>query len=124
MPKSYKRIRTELDRAEAADASTALTHLRAVLDIVSELIDEQLVRAVLDEEMSLRSAGAKAGLTENAVGPRLARSPLLAGYARDGRVTAGEVKRARYDREIGVPPPPASQIPESHQMRFKPRRNT
>lgn len=92
------------------------------MEEVTELLDEQLARAVLDDELSLRSAGAKAGLTENAVGPRLGNTPQFAGYARpDGRVTAKEIQRARYDKKGGVPAPtPTSSQP----MRFKPRRNT
>lgn len=89
---------------------------------MSRLLDEQLANAVVDDELSLRSAGAKAGLTENAVGPRLARTPQLAPYARsDGRVTAKEIQRARYDKESGVPAPP---LANEQPLRFKPRRNT
>ena len=118
----YERIRTELANAESADPPTALEHLRVVLEEVSRLLDEQLANSVLDDELSLRSAGAKAGLTENAVGPRLARTPQLAPYARpDGRVTAKEIQRARFDKESGVPAPPTI-APQP--MRFKPRRNT
>ncbi len=122
MSNRYARIRDELDHAESADPPTALEHLRVVLEEVSELLDEQLAHAVLDHELSLRSAGAKAGLTENAVGPRLARTPMLSPYARpDKRVTAKEIQRARYDKKGGVPAtPPATPQP----MRFKPRRNT
>lgn len=128
MSTSYDRIRAELAHAENADPAGSLPHLRAVLDEVSRLLDEQLARAVVDDELSLRSAGARAGLTENAVGPRLARTPMLAPYARpDGRVTAEEVRRARYDKKSQGTPglnvksaaPPA---PAPTPMRFKPRR--
>lgn len=122
MSTPYDRIRSELAHAESSDPSTALSHLRTVLEEVSRLLDEQLARAVVDDELSLRSAGAKAGLTENAVGPRLARTPQLAPYARpDGRVTAEEIRRARYDKKDGVPAAPST-APQP--MRFKPRRNT
>ena len=53
----------------------------------------------------LRSAGAAAGLTENAVAPRLARTQTLGAYANeDGRVTAAAVERANYDHESGHAP--------------------
>jgi len=125
MSTRYDRIRDALGRAESASPSQALEHLRTVLDEVGELLDEQLSHAVLDEEISLRSAGAKAGLTENAVGPRLAHTPLLKPYARpDGRVTAKEIQRARYDKKTGVPAPPTDTSPDRPPMRFKPRRTT
>ncbi len=93
-----------------------------MLEEVSELLDEQLAVAVVDDELSLRSAGMKAGLTENAVGPRLAHTPMLAPYARpDGRVTAKEIQRARYDKQFGRPAPPST---PAQPKRFKPRRNT
>lgn len=124
MSNRYARIRDELHRAESADPPTALEHLRIVLEEVTELLDEQLAHAVLDDELSLRSAGAKAGLTENAVGPRLARTSMLADYARpDGRVTAKEIQRARYDKKGGVPAPSPTRT-DAQPMRFKPRRNT
>lgn len=122
----YERIREELDHAESADPPAALEHLRIVLEEVSELLNEQLAHAVLDYELSLRSAGARAGLTENAVGPRLAHTQLLAPYARpDKRVTAKEIQRARYDKKGGVPaPPPAAPAASPKPMRFKQRRTT
>ncbi|MCL2535202.1 MAG: hypothetical protein FWE39_13655 [Nocardiaceae bacterium] len=122
MSNRYARIRAELALAESADPPTALSHLRVVLEEVSLLLDEQLAHAVVDDELSLRSAGAKAGLSENAVGPRLAGTQMLAPYARpDGRVTAKEVQRARYDKKGGVPAAPST-TPKP--LRFKPRRNT
>lgn len=111
MSNRYVRIRDELTHAESADPPTALEHLRIVLE------------EVVDDELSLRSAAAKAGLTENALGPRLARTPQLAPYARpDGRVTAKEIQRARYDKKGGVPAPAPTRTPPKT-MRFKPRRN-
>ena len=122
MSNRYERIRAELDRAESSDAPTSLPHLRAVLDEVSQLLDEQLAAAVVDGELSLRAAGAQAGLTENAVGPRLAGTAMLSAYARpDGRVTAKEIQRARYDRKGGVPAPTAT---TAKPLRFKARRST
>jgi hypothetical protein len=119
----YTRIRSELARAEKADPATALTHLRAVLDDVGRLIDETLANAVVDAELSLRAAAEKVGLTENAIGPRLATTAKLAGYAADGRVNAKGVMRARYDKETGIAPPPASP-PDAKPMQFKRRRPT
>ncbi len=93
-----------------------------MLTEVGELLDEQLARAVVDDEMSLAAAGKSAGLTENAVGPRLANTARLAPYATSGnRVTAEDVKRARSDKHARTPLPPAA---ASEPMRFKPRRPT
>ncbi|TSD93951.1 hypothetical protein FOS14_22000 [Skermania sp. ID1734] len=117
----YERIRDELNRAEQATPAHSLTHLRSVLDEVSALLDENMARAVVEEGASIRSVGASAGLTENAVGPRLARTQYLASYASpNGRVTAADVHRARYDRETGSKKP----FDQPKPLRFKPRRNT
>lgn len=118
----YKLIRSHLDQAESADsAAQVLQHLRSVLIEVGQLLDEQLASAVVDDELSLAAAGKLAGLTENAVGPRLAGTARLAPYATSaGRVTAEDVKRARRHKHAGTPLPPAATEP----MRFKPRRKT
>lgn len=122
---AYDRIRDELGVAQAAPPAQSLPHLRAVVDQVTELIDEALAAAVLSGDESLRSAGAAAGLTENAVGPRLARTPALAPYANAaGRVTADGVRRAMYDAERGAVPPPSDQGSSSAPMRFKARRRS
>jgi hypothetical protein len=123
MPTPYEQIHNHLTHAESADtAAQALQHLRLVLTEVGRLIDEQLARAVVDDEISIAAAGKSAGLTENAVGPRLANTPRLAPYATtEGRVTAEDVKRARNDKWANTPLPLAAP-PEP--MRFKPRRNT
>lgn len=123
MPSRYERIRTYLAQAESAEsAAHTLPHLRSVLTEVAGLLDEQLANAVVDDEMSLAAAGKSAGLTENAVGPRLANTSRLAPYASaGGRVTAEDVKRARYDKYADKQLPPAA---PSEPMRFKPRRNT
>ncbi|WP_149360490.1 hypothetical protein [Lolliginicoccus suaedae] len=123
MSTPYERIRAELADAERSGPATALTHLRAVLDEVSQLIDEQLADAVVDEGLSLRAAASKIRLTENAVGPRLARTARLSAYAHEGRVNAKSVMRARYDKETGIAPPPPRNI-ERKPMTFKPRRPT
>ena len=123
MSNPYKQIRRHLADAESADtAAQALQFLRLVLTEVGGLLDEQLARAVVDDEMSLAAAGKSAGLSENAVGPRLANTARLAPYVTTGdRVTAEDVKRARYDRYAQTPLPPTAP-PEP--MRFKPRRKT
>ena len=123
MSNRYEQIRTHLTHAESAEsAAQTLQHLRSVLTEVSELLDEQLARAVVDDEMSLAAAGKNAGLTENAVGPRLANTPRLAPYVTTGsRITADDVKRARNDKHAHNPLPPAT---PSEPMRFKPRRTT
>lgn len=121
MSNPYDKIRNHLTHAETADtAAESLKHLRFVLTAVGELLDEQLARAVVDDEMSLAAAGKSAGLTENAVGPRLANTARLAPYVTtSGRVTAEDVKRARIDKYARTPLPPAA---PAEPMRFKPRR--
>ncbi len=118
-------IRDDLAAAEAAPGPhEALPHLRSAADRLTDLIDESMAHAVLSGDATLRSAGAGAGLSENAVGPRLGRTAALRAYANgDGRVTASGVERARYDRETGaVPPAPAAPAAVRPPMRFKPRR--
>lgn len=118
-------IRDALTRAESAGAdrtADALPLLREAADRLTELIDGSLAEAVVTDGASLRAAGARAGLSENAVGPRLARTAALAAYATpEGRVTAAGVERARYDRESGTPRM-AEEQPKP--MRFTPRRRT
>ncbi|WIM87447.1 hypothetical protein PT015_21825 [Candidatus Mycobacterium wuenschmannii] len=123
MPDSFEQIRKHLDQAESSDsAAEVLQHLRLALTEVSQLLDEQLANAVVDDELSLAAAGKYAGLTENAVGPRLARTARLAPYVTTGtRVTAEDVRRARQHKYANQPLPPAAP-PEP--MRFKPRRKT
>lgn len=123
MSNRYNRIRQHLADAEAAESvAETLQGLRSVLTEVGELLDEQLARAVVDDEMSLAAAGKNAGLTENAVGPRLANTARLAPYATSGnRVTAEDVKRARSDKYAQTPLPP---VAPAEPMRFKPRRTT
>ena len=120
-PKSLDAVREALDAARDQDADAALPHLREAADRLTALIDESMAEALLDGSVSLRSAGAAAGLTENAVPPRLARTRRLGAYANEeGRVTKAAVERAKYDHESGTPrPAPAPAAP----MRFKPRRS-
>jgi hypothetical protein len=124
----YVAIRAALDAAEdaataAADPAAALPHLRTAADHLTELVDDTMARAVVAGGASLRSAAAGVGLSENAVGPRLARTRLLAAYANDsGRVTAAGVERARYDQETGRIPQPADPAVSAAPMRFVRRR--
>src|SRR5690242_5439947 len=122
-PKSLDDIRAALAEAVGKDADQALPHLREAADRLTALIDESMAEALLSGKVSLRSAGAAAGLTENAVPPRLARTQTLGAYANeDGRVTAAGIERAKYDHESGTPKPapPAAAAP----MRCKPRRTS
>jgi hypothetical protein len=120
-PKSLDAVRAALDAAAGRDADEALPHLREAADRLTTLIDESMAEALLQGKVSLRSAGAAAGLTENAVPPRLARTQTLGAYANEeGRVTAAAIERAKYDHESGTPrPAPAA---PAAPMRFKPRR--
>lgn len=115
-------VRRALDAADGAPPEDALPHLREAADRLTELIDDTLAADVLSGRSSLRAAGARAGLSENAVGPRLARTRQLGAYADErGRVTAAGVERARYDEESGTPrTTPERAVP----LRFKPRRPT
>jgi len=116
-------VRRALEAAEGLAPDEALPHLREAADRLTELIDESMAEAVLTGKASLRSAGVRAGLSENAVGPRLARTQALGAYANDdGRVTAAAVERAKYDHEVGSPRPAPASKPQP--MRFKPRRPT
>jgi hypothetical protein len=120
-PQQLAAVRVALEAAEGLAPDEALPHLREAADRLTELIDESMAQAVLAGRASLRSAGVRAGLSENAVGPRLARTRTLGAYANDdGRVTAAAVERAKYDHENGSPRP----APASKPLRFKPRRPT
>ena len=122
-PAQLDAVRHSLDAAAGLEPDLALPHLREAADRLTDLIDESMAQAVLQGKASLRSAGASAGLSENAVGPRLARTRSLGAYANEtGRVTAAGVERAKYDHESGTPRP--APAPAAAPMRFKPRRST
>lgn len=114
--------RAALDGVNPRQPEAALPHLREAQVHLSEALDEAMAAAVLTEGATLRQAGTLAGLTENAVGPRLARTSLLAAYRQGDRVTRAGVERARYDLEEGrhktVPPTAEQQQP----LRFRARR--
>ena len=107
----------------SASATEALPALTEAQQQLGQVVDEAMAAAVLEEGASLRQAGQLADLSENAVGPRLARTARLSPYATaEGRVTRASVERARYDAELGRPAPPASDPPPP--MRFRRRRDT
>lgn len=128
--KSPSQIALEITAAEAAlrevdpdQPREALPHLRAAQDHLTRAIDEAMATAIVAEGATIRAAGALAGLSENAVGPRLARTTMLAAYGGpSGRVTASGVERARYDleegRHRGINPE------QARPLRFRARRNT
>lgn len=119
----YDAIRDALEAAaESPDPAESLPHLRTAADRLTDLIDDTMARALVTGRSSLRSVGAGAGLSENAVGPRIARTPMLAPYANEsGRVTASGVERARYDHETGRTPEPGPEPESRPPMRFRPR---
>src|SRR4051794_25192177 len=89
--------RVDLDRP-----SEALPHLREASERLAEAIDEAMAAVILEEGGSIRAGGGLAGPSEDAGGPRLARTAPLAAYtAESGRVTAKGVERALYDMERG-----------------------
>ena len=92
----------ELSQVDVERPEEALPHLRAAQEHLTAAVDEAMAAAIVGAGSSIRTAGMLAGLSENAVGPRLARTSLLAAYGSDtGRVTASGVERARYDLEQG-----------------------
>ena len=118
-------VEEALRHVDPDQPSAALPHLREAQDHLTRAIDEAMAATVLDEGSTIRTAGVLAGLSENAVGPRLARTTSLSAYAAPdgGRVTASGVERARYDLEEGrhrLAEPDATPRP----MRFRARRNT
>lgn len=117
---ALRQARAALAVADPARPAAALPLLRQAAELVSQAIDETLARTVLTENVSIRAAAQLAGLSENAVGPRLARTAALAGYGDpSGRVSARGVERARYDVERGEYTP----VPPPTPMRFRARRN-
>lgn len=113
-----------LSHAErSATAKDALPLLSRAQEQLTRAIDEAMAAAVLEEGTSLRQAGQLASLSENAVGPRLARTSRLMPYATpEGRVTRASVERARYDAETGRPAPTPDHPIEP--LRFRRRRDT
>src|SRR3954471_20134187 len=120
-PKHLDAVHQALDAAVGLGPDEALPHLREAADRLTEMIDESMAEEVLEGKASLRSAGAAAVLTENAVPPRLARTQTLGAYANEeGRVTAAGRERAKCAHESGTPKPAPAAAPAP--MRFKTRR--
>ena len=116
---------TALAGADAEVPSAALPLLRVAQEHVTAAIDEAMAAVLVSEGSTIRTAGALAGLSENAVGPRLARTRLLAAYGSEsGRVTAAGVERARYDLEEGRHREAPDQPDQPKPMRFRARRTT
>lgn len=119
--KAFAMAKQALERTDIDKPDEALPNLRQAVELLTEAIDETMAALLLDQQSTLRTAGTLAGLSENAVGPRLARTQRLGAYASEaGRVTARGVERALYDQELGRNPETPAEKP---QMRFKPRRN-
>ena len=128
LARSVDQARAALDDVDTEVPSTALPHLRLAAEHVSAAIDAAMASVILEEGATIRTAGALAGLSENAVGPRLARTRDLGAYtAETGRVTAKGVERALYDLEQGrhqpapAAAPPAAPRPAAP-LRFRARR--
>ena len=77
--------RAALTAVEPQSPIEALPLLRVAQSFVTRAIDEAMAAVVLDQGGSIRTAGALAGLSENAVGPRLARTALLSAYGSETR---------------------------------------
>jgi hypothetical protein len=93
--------------------------LGEVRELVDEALNESMARATLDGA-SIRAVALRAGLSPNAVPPRLARSEPLQAYSTpDGRVVGSAIERARYDAELNRTPPQPTSPP-----RFQKRRPT
>ena len=109
--------------AEQPSAKDALPLLTRAQEQLTRAIDQAMADAVLQEGSSLRQAGQLANLSENAVGPRLARTAQLRPYATpEGRVNRSSVERARYDLQTGRPGPEVDTPIEP--LRFRRRRDT
>lgn len=116
-----RQVLAAVDPGAPADALPLLRDAQRHLTVA---IDEAMAQLVVAQGGTIRTAGQLAGLSENAVGPRLVHTSLLAAYASPaGRVTASGVERARYDLEEGRHRA-FDPDPERAPMRFRTRRNT
>lgn len=105
------RERSPIDQARQLLADIPSDPLAVVerLGEVRELVDVALNEAMAEATLggaSIRSVAVRAGLSPNAVPPRLARTTQLSSYTEpDGKVSGSSIERARYDSEIGRPAP-------------------
>lgn len=122
MTRAVQAAKQALEEADPERPGEALPHLRRAAEQLTIAIDEAMAAVVLEEGATLRQAGTLAGLSENAVGPRLARTEDLGAYSSEtGRVTATGVTRALYDLEQGRHQKAAA--PAANQpLRFRARR--
>ena len=117
--------RDALGRADASRPHDTLPLLRSAQEHLTTAVDEAMAAVLVAEGGTIRTAGALAGLSENAVGPRLARTRLLGAYDGGiGRVTAAGVERARYDLEEGRHREAPEPDPTKRPLRFRARRPT
>ena len=120
--RAVKAAQQALERVDPDRPSEALPYLREAAEQLTIAIDEAMAASILEEGSTLRQAGSLAGLSENAVGPRLARTEDLGAYSTEtGRVTATGVTRALYDLELGRHQKAAS-APGKPALRFRARR--
>lgn len=118
-----KKKRTPIDEARQllgdvpSDPLAAVERLGEVRELIDAALNEEMAKAAL-EGASIRSVAVRAGLSPNAVPPRLARTSQLSSYTdAGGKVSSSSIERARYDSETGRPAP-------TEPMTFKPRRTT
>ncbi|MGL3805548.1 hypothetical protein ACSYDW_05565 [Paeniglutamicibacter sp. R2-26] len=98
-----------------SDPLAAVERLGEARELIDAALNEAMAEATLDGA-SIRSVAVRAGLSPNAVPPRLARTAQLSGYTDAvGKVSSSSIERARYDSETGRPAP-------KEPMTFKPRR--
>lgn len=100
------------------EAVSQLTEARKAID---EALNEAMAEAAL-EGVPMRAVALAAEVAPNSVPPRLARSPLLAPYAFEGKVSSESIVRARYDSEAKRDPEEA--LPAKPKMTFTRRRPT
>ena len=119
---AVKAAQEALAQVDPDKPSEALPLLREASENLTEAMDAAMAAVILEEGSTIRQAGQLAGLSENAVGPRIARAPALAPYSEvSGRVTARGVERARYDLELGRKPEKDKNEP-AKPLRFRARR--
>jgi len=120
--RAVKQALQALEQVDPERPSEALPFLREAAEQLTVAIDEAMAAAILADGGTLRQVGNLAGLSENAVGPRLARTEDLGAYSSEtGRVTATGVTRALYDLELGRHQKAAA-APAKPPMRFRARR--